>query len=54
MGAGGRAEAQQQRRNLLIIRGDDIGQDDGSPVDFSYTPAFEFTGKIEKEKAELR
>ena len=35
MGAGGPARAQQQRPSILIIWGDDIGQDDGSPVDFS-------------------
>lgn len=38
---------------LSLGEGLDIGRDVGSPIDFSYTLPFEFTGKIEKVTIEL-
>jgi hypothetical protein len=32
----------------------DIGEDVGSPVDFTYNPRFKFTGKIEQVTYELK
>ena len=37
-----------------IGEGMDIGEDVGSPVDFTYKPPFKFTGKIEKVTYELK
>ena len=37
-----------------ICEGLDIGQDGGSPVDFSYEAPFAFTGKVEKVTVELK
>lgn len=37
-----------------IFEGLDIGQDVGSPVDYTYNPPFKFTGKIEKVTVELK
>jgi len=37
-----------------ICEGLDIGMDVGSPVDFTYTPPFAFTGKIEKVTIDLK
>jgi arylsulfatase len=37
-----------------LFEGQDIGEDTGSPVDFSYTPPFEFTGKLGKVTVELK
>jgi arylsulfatase len=37
-----------------ICEGLDVGMDVGSPVDFTYTPPFKFTGKIEKVTIKLR
>jgi arylsulfatase len=39
---------------LSITEGLDIGEDVGSPVDFTYKPPFPFTGKIEKVTFELK
>ena len=39
---------------LSIGEGLDIGEDVGSPVDFTYQPPFPFTGKIEKVTFELK
>jgi arylsulfatase len=36
-----------------LYEGQDIGQDSGSPVDFSYTPPFKFNGKLEKVTVEF-
>jgi arylsulfatase A-like enzyme len=36
-----------------LYEGQDIGQDSGSPVDFTYTPPFPFTGKLDKVTVEL-
>jgi arylsulfatase len=37
-----------------LYEGQDIGADSGSPVDFSYTPPFKFTGKLDKVTVELK
>jgi Sulfatase len=37
-----------------LFEGQDIGEDTGSPVDFSYAPPFEFTGKLGKVTVELK
>jgi arylsulfatase len=37
-----------------LYEGQDIGQDSGSPVDFTYTPPFPFTGKLHKVTVELK
>jgi hypothetical protein len=37
-----------------LYEGQDIGQDSGSPVDFTYTPPFPFTGKLNKVTVELK
>ena len=37
-----------------LYEGQDIGQDSGSPVDFTYTPPFSFTGKLHKVTVELK
>jgi hypothetical protein len=39
---------------ISIGEGMDIGEDVGSPVDFTYKPPFLFTGEIEKVTFELR
>jgi arylsulfatase A-like enzyme len=39
---------------ISIGEGLDIGEDIGSPVDFTYKPPFPFTGKIEKVTVDLR
>jgi Sulfatase len=36
-----------------LYEGQDIGEDSGSPVDFTYTPPFRFTGKIDKVTLDL-
>ena len=38
---------------ISIGEGLDIGEDIGSPVDFTYKPPFPFTGKIEKVTVDL-
>ncbi|MBX9820202.1 hypothetical protein [Afipia birgiae] len=37
-----------------LYEGQDIGEDSGSPVDFSYTPPFKFTGKLGRVTVELK
>ena len=37
-----------------LAEGQDIGEDTGSPIDFSYTPPFKFTGKLGKITVELQ
>jgi arylsulfatase len=37
-----------------LYEGQDIGQDSGSPVDFTYTPPFPFTGTLHKVIVELK
>jgi hypothetical protein len=37
-----------------LYEGQDIGQDSGSPVDFTYTPPFPFTGNLNKVTVELK
>jgi arylsulfatase len=39
---------------LSIFEGIDIGMDNGSPVDYTYTLPFTFTGKIDKVTIELK
>ena len=39
---------------ISLNEGMDIGEDVGSPVDFTYKPPFKFTGKIEKVTYELK
>jgi hypothetical protein len=39
---------------ISIGEGLDIGEDVGSPVDFTYKPPFQFTGEIEKVTFELK
>jgi hypothetical protein len=51
------AEGQVPRTILVTIsigEGLDIGEDVGSPVDFTYKPPFPFTGEIEKVTFELQ
>jgi hypothetical protein len=40
--------------SLSICEGLDVGTDIGSPVDFTYTPPFAFTGKIQKVTLDLK
>ena len=37
-----------------LYEGQDIGEDSGSPIDFSYTPPFRFTGKLGRVTVELK
>jgi hypothetical protein len=37
-----------------LFEGQDIGEDSGSPIDFSYTPPFKFTGKLDRLTVELK
>jgi len=37
-----------------LYEGQDIGEDSGSPVDFTYTPPFPFTGLLHKVTVELK
>jgi Concanavalin A-like lectin/glucanases superfamily len=37
-----------------LYEGQDIGEDSGSPVDTTYIPPFQFTGKIEKVTVDLK
>jgi len=37
-----------------LYEGQDIGQDSGSPVDFTYTPPFPFSGKLLRVTVELK
>jgi hypothetical protein len=37
-----------------LYEGQDIGEDTGSPVDFSYTPPFKFNGKLGRVTVELK
>jgi arylsulfatase A-like enzyme len=50
---GGRAEKTTPYKYSLY-EGQDIGEDSGSPVDFTYTPPFPFTGKLHKVTVELK
>jgi arylsulfatase A-like enzyme len=37
-----------------LYEGQDIGEDSGSPVDFTYTPPYKFNGKLNKVTVELK
>jgi arylsulfatase A-like enzyme len=37
-----------------LFEGQDVGEDTGSPVDYSYKPPFKFTGKLGKVTVELK
>ena len=37
-----------------LAEGQDIGEDTGSPIEFSYTPPFKFTGKLGRVTVELK
>jgi hypothetical protein len=37
-----------------LYEGQDVGEDTGSPVDFSYKPPFKFTGKLDRVTIELK
>jgi arylsulfatase len=37
-----------------LFEGQDIGEDTGSPIDFSYKPPFKFTGKLDRVVVELK
>jgi arylsulfatase len=37
-----------------LFEGQDIGEDSGTPVDFSYAPPFKFTGKLGRVTIELK
>ena len=50
---GGRVEKTAPIKYSLY-EGQDIGEDNGSPVDFTYKPPFKFAGKIEKVTVELK
>jgi arylsulfatase A-like enzyme len=49
----GRAEKTTPYKYSLY-EGQDIGEDSGSPVDFSYAPPFPFTGQLHKVTIELK
>jgi hypothetical protein len=51
--AEGRAEKTAGYKYSLY-EGQDIGQDSGSPVDFTYTPPFKFTGKLNKVTIDVK
>ena len=36
-----------------LYEGQDIGEDSGSPIDFSYTPPFKFAGRLRRVTVEL-
>jgi hypothetical protein len=37
-----------------LFEGQDIGEDTGSPIDFSYTPPFKFAGELRRVTVELK
>ena len=37
-----------------LYEGQDIGEDNGSPIDFSYTPPFKFSGKLGRVTVEVK
>jgi hypothetical protein len=37
-----------------LYEGQDIGEDSGSPVDFTYKPPFAFNGQLHKVTVELK
>ena len=37
-----------------LFEGQDVGEDSGTPVDFSYTPPFRFSGKLGRVTVELK
>lgn len=37
-----------------LYEGQDVGEDTGSPIDFSYTPPFKFSGKLDRVTVELK
>ena len=37
-----------------LYEGQDIGEDSGSPIDFTYTPPFKFDGKLRKVTVDLK
>jgi arylsulfatase len=37
-----------------LYEGQYIGQDSGSPLDFTYTPPYNFTGKLDRVTVELK
>ncbi|MGR9356604.1 arylsulfatase [Rhizobium leguminosarum] len=37
-----------------LYEGQDIGEDTGSPIDFSYTPPFKFSGKLDRVTVDLK
>jgi hypothetical protein len=37
-----------------LAEGQDIGEETGTPVDFSYTPPFKFTGKLDRVTVGLK
>src|SRR5204863_8700882 len=37
-----------------LYEGQDVGEDSGSPIDFSYTPPFKLTGKLDRVTVELK
>jgi arylsulfatase A-like enzyme len=37
-----------------LYEGQDIGEDSGSPIDFTYTPPFKFNGKLQKVTVDLK
>jgi arylsulfatase len=49
---GGRVEKTTPFKYSLY-EGQDIGEDTGSPIDFSYTPPFKFSGKLDRVTVNL-
>jgi hypothetical protein len=41
-------------QQISIGEGLDVGEDIGSPVDFTYKPPFQFTGRIDKVTINLK
>jgi arylsulfatase len=37
-----------------LYEGQDVGEDSGSPIDFTYTPPFKFAGKLERLEVDLQ
>ena len=37
-----------------LYEGQDIGEDSGSPIDFTYTPPFKFDGKLRKVTVDFK
>jgi hypothetical protein len=50
----GEGRAEKTPYKYSLYEGQDIGEDSGSPVDFSHTPPSPFTGQSHKATFELK